>query len=35
MRDTKILAKHGKLGTKGFKVIRGIAKTCRSTTCKN
>lgn len=33
MRDTKMLTKQGKLGTKGFKVIRGAAKTCRSTTC--
>jgi hypothetical protein len=31
--ETKILAKQGKLGTKGFRVIRGAAKICKSTTC--
>lgn len=28
-----MLAKHGKLGTRGLRVMRGTAKTCKSTTC--
>ena len=31
MRETRILAKQGNVGTNGFRVIRGKAKTCRST----
>jgi hypothetical protein len=31
MRETRILAKQGNVGTNGFRVIRGEAKTCRST----
>lgn len=33
IRDTKMLAKHGKLGTRGLRVMRGRAKTWKSTTC--
>jgi len=32
MRETKIFAKHGKLGTRGFREMRGAAKICKSTT---
>jgi len=32
MRETYMLAKQGKLGTKGFKVMRGNRKACKSTT---
>lgn len=30
-KDTTMLAKHGKVGTRGFKVTRGAANTCKST----
>jgi len=32
MRETYIVAKHGKAGTRGFRVMRGEAKIWRSTT---
>lgn len=32
MSETSIFEKHGKLETNGFRVIRGAAKTCKSTT---
>ena len=35
IRETRILAKQGNVGTNGFKVIRGEAKTCRSTIWKS
>lgn len=31
IKDTTILAKHGSVGTKGLKVIRGVANICKST----
>jgi hypothetical protein len=34
IKDTTIFAKHGKVGTRGFKATRGAANICRSTNCK-
>jgi hypothetical protein len=31
IKDTTMFAKHGKVGTRGFKVIRGAANICKST----
>jgi hypothetical protein len=31
IKDTTMLAKHGKVGTRGFKAILGAANICKST----